>query len=193
MEEQDFPHFRSIPWCATLLSDPTFTITPTFSRQLKPNAEDSLFAITLQTPSTISHCLSLRSRPLQNSTSAWIPEVRTLVTLGLGLNGGPAMLHGGIIAALLDDVIGTLLTVNKNHSNGDPLSASTVTAYLNVKYLKPVRTPQTVLVVAKSRETPGMSGRKYLMDAEIRDADGNVLAKADSLWIRLIKKDGANL
>ncbi len=103
------------------------------------------------------------------------------------------MLHGGIIAALLDDVIGTLLTVNKNHSNGDPLSASTVTAYLNVKYLKPVRTPQTVLVVAKSRETPGMSGRKYLMDAEIRDADGNVLAKADSLWIRLIKKDGANL
>jgi acyl-coenzyme A thioesterase PaaI-like protein len=191
MEEQDLTHFRSISWCGAILSDTSLTITPTFSRQPKPNSEDSLFAITFQTPSTISHCLSLHT---QNTTDTnWISEVHTLMTLGVGMNGGPKMLHGGVIATLMDDVIGTLLTVNKHHKTGDPLSSSTVTAYMNVKYLKPVETPQTVLVVAKSREVPDVKGKKFFMDAEIRDGDGNVLAKADSLWIRLAKKEEAKL
>lgn len=98
------------------------------------------------------------------------------------------MLHGGIIATLMDDVIGTLLTVNKHHKTGEPLSGNTVTAYLNVKYLRPVKTPQTVLVVARSKETPDGRSRKYGMEAEIRDGEGMVLAKADSLWIRLEKE-----
>ncbi|KUJ13660.1 thioesterase superfamily protein, partial [Mollisia scopiformis] len=186
MEERDLPHFRSIPWCMSILSGPAFIITPTFSRQFKANTEDSLFATTFQTPSTISHCLSLHSHPLPDSQ--WIPEVRSLMTLGLGMNGGPAMLHGGVIATLMDDVIGTLLTVNKNHSTGDPLSVNTVTAYMNVKYLRPIATPQTVLVIAKSRGTLDAKRKKFLMDAEIRDGEGTVLAKADSLWIRMVKK-----
>lgn len=98
------------------------------------------------------------------------------------------MLHGGIIATLMDDVIGTLLTINKYHKTGKSLSHNTVTAYLNVKYLRPVKTPQTVLVLAASRETPDGKSRKYRMEAEIRDGEGVVLAKADSLWIRLEKE-----
>ena len=85
------------------------------------------------------------------------------------------MLHGGIIATLMDDVIGTLMTVNQN--------PSAVTAYMNVRYLMPVVTPQTVLVVAKSRGSIG-EARKVFVDAEVRDSVGVVLAKAEALWVR---------
>lgn len=105
------------------------------------------------------------------------------------------MLHGGIIATIMDDVIGTLLTVNKDEQRGEPLSRDTVTAYMNVKYMRPVATPQTVLVVARSKGTLGGKGgrRKYLLEAEIRDGKGRVLATADSLWIRLSREEEARL
>lgn len=90
------------------------------------------------------------------------------------------MLHGGIVATLMDDVVGTLMTVNQDKALM-PLSSSTVTAYMNVQYLRPIATPQTVLVVAKSRE---VKGRKFYVDSEIRDDEGTILAKAESLWVR---------
>jgi uncharacterized protein (TIGR00369 family) len=100
------------------------------------------------------------------------------MTLGTGMNGGPYMAHGGLIATLLDDTIGTLLTVNKDQE-GSPLTNNTVTVSLNIKYLRPVKTPQTVLVVATCRE---VKGTKFYMNAEIRDERGKVLANADSVW-----------
>ena len=103
------------------------------------------------------------------------------MTLGNGMNGGPYLLHGGITATLIDDCVGTLMTVNEDQDSM-PLSSSSVTAYLNVQYLQPIVTPQTILIVTKCRE---VKGRKLFMDAEIRDSEGKVLAKADSLWIRI--------
>lgn len=91
------------------------------------------------------------------------------------------MLHGGIVSTLMDDVMGTLLTVNKDHG-GLPLTQSTVTASLNVKYLKGVRTPGTVAVVARCTKR---EGRKFWLDAEVKDGVGAVLAKGEALWIKI--------
>ncbi|RDL36029.1 Thioesterase superfamily protein [Venustampulla echinocandica] len=179
MEEPDLAHFQSIPWCSALLQDPTFVITPTDSRQPKASTEDSLTAETLKTHNAIRACISFYKCPTPGES--WIPEVRTLVTLGSGMNGFPDVLHGGIIATLMDDVMGILTITNERH-DGDPLSNGAVTAQLNVSYLKKVPTPATVLVVARCRE---VTAKKYLMDAEIRDSEGVVLAKADSLWVRI--------
>ena len=96
------------------------------------------------------------------------------------MNGGPHALHGGIITTVMDDVMGTLLTINKDQ-NSMPLTHSTVTGSLEVKFLQSVPTPGTVLVVAKCRK---IEGRKYFMDAEVRDQKDVVLAKAVSVWIR---------
>jgi len=181
MAEPDEAHFRSIPWCSQLIDDPAFTITPTFSRQFKSSTEDSLFAETLQTNNTINACLSVYRRPSPPET--FIPEVRTLLTLGSGLNGGAHVLHGGITAAIIDDVIGTLLTVNKD-GKSLPLTWNTLTASLNVRYLRRVETPGTVVVVARCRE---VKGRKYFMEAEVRDGEGQKLAEAESLWIGINK------
>lgn len=81
----------------------------------------------------------------------------------------------------MDDVTGTLLTINKD-PNDFPYTSSTVTAYLNIQFMNPVQTPQTVLVIARSRQ---LKGRKFFMDSEIRNGDGTVLAKSDSLWIQV--------
>jgi acyl-coenzyme A thioesterase PaaI-like protein len=184
MDEPDLAHFNSIHWCSALLSNPAYKITPTCSRQPKPSTEDSLIAISLSSSSTIKNCLSLYKPPAPSST--FIEEVITLLTLGDGMNGGVNMLHGGIVATLMDDVMGTLLTVNKDHG-GLPLTQSTVTASLTVKYLKGVKTPATVAVVARCKKR---EGRKFWLEAEVRDGKGAVLAKGEAVWIKLGKLEG---
>jgi acyl-coenzyme A thioesterase PaaI-like protein len=190
MEEPDLSHFTSIPWCSTLLSNPTYKVTPTFSRQPKSSTEDSLIAVSLRTPSTITHCLSLYKPPEASSSFSdkvpFIEEVITLVTLGSGMNGGVNMLHGGIIATLMDDVMGTLLTVNKDQG-GLPLTQSTVTASLSIKYLKGVRTPGTVAVLARCGRR---EGRKFWIEGEVRNGDGAVMARGEAVWVKLGRERG---
>jgi acyl-coenzyme A thioesterase PaaI-like protein len=181
MTEPDQAHFESMPWCLEIIKDPDFVITPTFSRQPKLATEDSLTSTTLKTNDTIQACLSVYKRPPPGVV--WIDEVRSLMTLGTGMNGAPFMLHGGIVATLMDDVVGTLMTVNETITENQesvPLSSAAVTAYMNVQYRSPITTPQTVLVIAKSRD---FKGRKFYLDSEIRDEYGHVLASAESLWI----------
>lgn len=95
------------------------------------------------------------------------------------------MLHGGIVATLMDDVMGTVLTVNKD-LGGLPLTQSTVTANLSVKYLRGVQTPGTVAVVARCGRR---EGRKFWLEAEVRDGDSVVLARGEALWIKVGKKE----
>jgi acyl-coenzyme A thioesterase PaaI-like protein len=181
MTEPDIAHFKSIPWCSEIIDDPAFVVTATLSRQSKRLPADTLTASTLKTDDAIKACLTVYKQVSPGAT--WIEEVRSFMTLGEGMNGAPFMLHGGIAATLMDDCVGTLMSVNKDEEN-DPLSSSTVTAYLNVQYLQPIATPQTVMVTAKFRER---KGRKFYLYSEIRDEEGNVLAKSDSLWLRVQK------
>src|SRR5215469_10640366 len=175
----DLQHFRSISWCADLLDDPAFIITQTISRQDKSSTEDALFAETLKTEDTISACLSMYKRP--TTGVARIDEVRTLLTLGYRLNGYPHVCHGGIVSTIMDEVMGMLLSVNKD-LEGAIVREATVTASLNITFIKPVKTPGTVLVTAKFKD---ITGRKYFIESSVRDANGVVLAKAEALWIGL--------
>jgi len=182
MDEPDLHHFRFIPWCSALLSNPEYATTPTFSRQYKASTEDSLIAETLKSSNTIPHCLSIYKIPAEGGT--WIDEVRTLVTLGSGLNGGVHALHGGIISTLIDDVMGTLLTINKD-STGGPLTSSTVTAKLEVRYLRRIETPGTVVVIARCKKKE--EGRKFWLEGTIEDSAGQVMAKGDAFWVKIAK------
>ena len=74
-----------------------------------------------------------------------------------------------------------MLTVNKNMKDA-AIRGVTVTAYLNITYLKPVATPQTVLLTANFRD---IKGYKYYIDASAKDGSGVFLAKAEALWIRV--------
>ena len=177
--DADREYFENIPWCSKLLEDSKFIVTPTFSRQHKESTEDALFAETLNTKDTIRACLSLYMRPA--SEPSQINELRMLVSLGYGVNSYPSLCHGGIVGVIIDEAMGMLLTLNKN-LKASPVRSSTVTAYLNVTYLRPVATPQTLLVIARLRE---IKGRKMYLDASIADGCKESLAKAEALWIEV--------
>ena len=185
-EERDF--FLSTPWCAKLLNDPDFVPRPTPSRKYKSTTEDALFAETLKTNDTISAVTTFYRKPAPGATH--VEEVRVLVSLEYGVNGWAHMAHGGIVGAILDEAMGTLATISsqlekcpQNKNDGQPIE-NIVTAYLKVTYLKPVVTPQIILVTASIKE---IRGAKYYIDGEMKDADGTVLAKAESLFLGLRK------
>jgi acyl-coenzyme A thioesterase PaaI-like protein len=89
--------------------------------------------------------------------------VSTLLSLDYGLNGMPHIAHGGLVATIVDEVIGILLA-SFNKSIGY-IDSPIATANLTVTYLKLVA-PQTVLVKARLREA---RGRKYVTEWTVQD------------------------
>jgi uncharacterized protein (TIGR00369 family) len=91
--------------------------------------------------------------------------------LGDEYQGGTGFLHGGIIALLLDEVMGKASRFCGEHA---------VTADLRVEYLRPIRVDQEIVVegfVAR-RE-----GRQLYHEGEIRNAAGDVLARGQGRYV----------
>lgn len=89
--------------------------------------------------------------------------------------GGNYAVHGGVLPLLFDSVFGMVI-----HAAGRPISR---TAYLHVDYRKV--TPIDVELTATGRITEAQ-GRKAFVTAELRDPDGNLLAEANGLMLRLL-------
>ncbi|KFY45181.1 hypothetical protein V494_01106 [Pseudogymnoascus sp. VKM F-4513 (FW-928)] len=186
MADYDRTFFQSIPWCASLINDPGYVAMPTSSRVSKDSTEDALFGDVLKTDKTISACLSLYKKPAASTAS--IVEVTTLLALESGLNGYAHICHGGIIATILDEVMGLLLSVNKGReaeiakfAEGTVERMAEVTAELTVKYLKPVTTPQTVRVKVWVSRT---EGRKFWIQGTIEDKSSTVLSRGEAVFVR---------
>lgn len=169
--------FNRIPWCSRLLAAPNTRVLPVHSRTPKSTGEDSLFAGTLQSSRTIIAALALHPRPEHSSES--VDSLSILLAIGDGLDGWPSVLHGGIIATLIDEAMGTLLIVDADrvhmravatgHKLGERAEFEAHTAELVVRYLKPVKTPGVVLVKCRvvSRE-----GRKTRVRASVLQKTG---------------------
>lgn len=89
--------------------------------------------------------------------------------------GGNSAVHGGVLPLLFDSMFGMVI-----HATGRPISR---TAFLHVDYRKV--TPIDTVLTARGwlREA---EGRKAFVNAELLDADGNVLAESNGLMIRLL-------
>ncbi len=88
--------------------------------------------------------------------------------------GGNYAVHGGVLPLLFDSIFGMVI-----HAGGRPISR---TAFLHVDYhrVTPIDAPLTARGWIVSAE-----GRKAFIAAELRDADGNLLAESNGLMIRL--------
>ncbi|KAF2861874.1 hypothetical protein K470DRAFT_214066 [Piedraia hortae CBS 480.64] len=167
--------FLATSWTRTLLeSQPNITkYFTSASRHPKPTTEDSLYALTLNTPDTLNATISFYT-PVSNDELK-TDQVSTLFCIGDGLNGHPNILHGGITATLIDEAMGILQAVN------EPTGTSAgMTAYLNVKYLAPVTTPGAVLVEAKYTKRSGR--RKEWISARVIQNE-RVCAEGEALFI----------
>jgi acyl-coenzyme A thioesterase PaaI-like protein len=121
--------------------------------------------------------------PLGLAMIAWRAgdEVAATVTLGSAAAGSPGIAHGGVIAALLDDLMGFVL---------DSLEKTPgVTATLSVSYRKTVPIGVDLQLRGRLRRR---EGRKLFIEGSI-SLDGTVLAEAEALFIAITSAvpDGA--
>src|SRR5580692_6726462 len=100
-------------------------------------------------------------------------RVRGMLRVGAEYQGGPGFVHGGIIATLLDEVMGKV---------GRFRNARTVTAELNVEYLRPVPVDEDLLLEGWEVDR---KGRNLFHAGEIRDASGVLLARGKGRFVEI--------
>ena len=98
-------------------------------------------------------------------------RIRGNFKLGAEYQGGPGFIHGGIIATVLDEVMGKVNRFRGVHA---------VTAELNVEYLKPVKVDEDLIVEGYEVEK---SGRNLILAGEIRNHSGQVLARGRGRFV----------
>ena len=91
--------------------------------------------------------------------------------LGSRYAGGAGFVHGGVIAVLLDEVMGKISKL---------LEERAVTAELNIEYRKPVPTGAEIVVSGWQEEE---KGRNRFRVGEIHDAKGNLLARGRGRFV----------
>jgi hypothetical protein len=100
-------------------------------------------------------------------------EVVAAVTLHAAHEGAPQRSHGGIIAALFDDIYGFVLTIHQTPG---------FTGELSVRYEAP--TPLHVPLECRVR-LERLEGRKMHMTGELTTPDGTVCVRSKALFISI--------
>ncbi|TVY26817.1 hypothetical protein LHYA1_G004809 [Lachnellula hyalina] len=215
-------HFHSIPWCHALLTHRSILHTAIPDRTPIATTESSLVRETLNTPRTVTACLTFlryvkdeadntdNTKPNNtdntndNSNSNCNAQFRmsekeieaamkargedkenpflefgALVDLRDGVNGYAKTAHGGFFGVVLDEVMGTAANAQAKYG--------AFTAALTVRYKKPLYTPSVVVVRGRVVEK---KGRKLTVKGSFADAEGNVLAEADGVWVTVDKDIG---
>ncbi|KAF9801712.1 hypothetical protein IEO21_10042 [Rhodonia placenta] len=101
-------------------------------------------------------------------------EAMVFVHVGRGVCGHEGIVHGGMLATLLDEILGRQALLNLPDKIG-------VTAYLNLNYRAPTRADQFLVIKTRLVEA---KGRKAKVAGRIEDAQGNVLVEAEALFIQ---------
>lgn len=97
---------------------------------------------------------------------------RAEITIPAHYEGYPGIVHGGIIAAILDETGGRAYM--------DDPDKFMVTAQLNVRYRKPVPSDSKLVVIGIAGEQRGKVSHAH---SEIRNEVGEILAEADLVLV----------
>ncbi|KAJ7061648.1 mitochondrial protein, partial [Mycena amicta] len=101
-------------------------------------------------------------------------EAVILVHVGRGLCGHDGIIHGGLLATLLDESLGRNAIINLPQKVG-------VTATLSIRYRAPTRADQFIVI---RTSLSSQTGRKALVKGTVEALDGTVLVEADALFIQ---------
>jgi len=189
------PDFASRPWCYDIINSLWAGTLPWPSRPTPtpPGHPCSFFSQTVNTPTGViaGHALwKLPSGQLYDSDPhSTEGEAVLLVSLGTGLDYFPQTLHGGMVAALIDEAMGLLVFRKMGWTVG--VGSNTVTAKMEIKLKGRVETPGVYMIRAWADEqgsrSPGKRWedmRKLWARAHIVDGDGSVLIEARYLFVR---------
>jgi len=101
-------------------------------------------------------------------------EALIFVHVGKGLCGHDGIVHGGLLATLLDEGMGRTAINNLPGKIG-------FTANLSLNYRAPTRADQFIILKTKLAE---LRGRKVWVEGFIQDTHGTVLVDAKTMWIQ---------
>lgn len=89
--------------------------------------------------------------------------------------GAPGLAHGGVLATVMDELLGSCLWL---------LHLYSVTAHLEVDYVRPVPVGTTLVLFAEGLK---VEGRKFYARGEARLAsiDGEVCVRAEGLFVKV--------
>jgi uncharacterized protein (TIGR00369 family) len=85
--------------------------------------------------------------------------------------GPPGHIHGGIVAALLDEAMSKL---------NRPLNVLAMTRHMEIDYFRPAPLHQPLVLIGRHLRC---EGRKLFHQAELQLPDGRILARAKGLFI----------
>lgn len=94
--------------------------------------------------------------------------------------GAPGVIHGGIQATLLDEVMGVAA-----HRGVDDDPIDIVTVDFKLRYRRPAPTGQPIRVRG---ELLRQEGRDFYMAGAIESADGTVLTRAEARWQQIDRR-----
>ena len=100
-------------------------------------------------------------------------ELTSILHLGTNICGHDGIIHGGLAATILDDVLGYVAIPALPNKMG-------FTANLNFNYRRPITSDQWVIARAKVDK---VEERKAYVSASIENLEGQVLTEATSLYI----------
>lgn len=95
--------------------------------------------------------------------------------------GYPGVVHGGIVTALLDEVLGRVAIAAERWM---------VTGRLNIRFRRPISVGETLTIVGEA-----ISWKKHVLEArgEIRLADGQVGAEATGTFLEIPAEQGEGI
>lgn len=176
-------YFKSLPWVVEVLRGPNTHCFLPSSRNPASDHRDQFLSIVLATDRTLEHMLcylKADGRVVLQDPSRPLKEVQTLYALGEGLGGVGSMVHGGMIMTMLDEACNVLLEINTVlNKRGAMFEAGSVTGSMEVKFIRAILTGSVVLATAW---IDSIDGRKMRIKCNIRDEDGEELARASSMW-----------
>jgi acyl-coenzyme A thioesterase PaaI-like protein len=96
------------------------------------------------------------------------------------LAGAPGVIHGGVQAALLDEVMGHAV-----HLAGTDPDLDIATVDFSLRYRRPA--PVAVALTIRGRLVRA-EGRDFFVSGEIVSPSGEVLTSAESRWRRILRR-----
>ncbi|KAH8829548.1 HotDog domain-containing protein [Flagelloscypha sp. PMI_526] len=128
---------------------------------------NSLTAGALRGPGRLAVPALVRAKYDEQESAVWIH-------VGRGLCGYDGIVHGGLLATLLDETMGRTAIMNLPDKIG-------VTATLGVKYRAPTKADQFIVIKTRVQE---VKGRRVTVTARVEDVDGKLLVEAESLFVQ---------
>ncbi|KAE8383272.1 HotDog domain-containing protein [Aspergillus bertholletiae] len=189
---QDIEYFASLPFASPYLNSQLYEPVPFITRYDTKDTSNKFFSKVINTANTIPHMLALvrvpDSKPSPTldqrddtsptpSAKLAPPDFVVFVSLGPDLCGFQDTVHGGVLAALLDEALGLCAEAKELVSNSH---TRLYTAGLEISYRSPVHAPSVAMI--KTWVTK-RHGRKWFLEAQVLDQDGRVKAEAKTLYI----------